>query len=69
MQCILRTPDALTMAVRALGVVLLFSFVTTLLGLPTIVPGEGINYMLNQEEGTRSLQLHLLRNLLVMRRV
>jgi len=55
----------LTMAVRALGVVLLFSFVTTLLGLPTTVPGEGINYTLNKKEGTRSLQLHPLRDLLV----
>jgi len=66
MQCILRTTDVLTMAVRALGVVLLFSLVTTLLGLPTTVPGKNINYTLSKKEGTRSLQLYLLRDLSVL---
>ncbi|GAB1863501.1 hypothetical protein CAJAP_04580 [Camponotus japonicus] len=53
MQCIHRTP--LTMVIRALGVVLLFSLVATLSGLPTIEPGDpAVN---TYEEHTLSTEL------------
>ncbi|XP_011255051.2 keratin, type II cytoskeletal 2 epidermal isoform X1 [Camponotus floridanus] len=53
MQCIHRTP--LTMVIRALGVVLLFSLVATLSGLPTIEPKDAaVN---TYEEHTLSTEL------------
>ncbi|XP_032662722.1 forkhead box protein D1-like isoform X5 [Odontomachus brunneus] len=49
MQCILGTPYALTMAVGALNVVLLFSLVTGLSGLPTALEKEVENRSLPTE--------------------
>lgn len=65
--------ESLTMAVRTLGIVLLFSFVTALSGLPTIAPGERINYALHKRTKITNtlgklllLQLYLMRNLFVL---
>nr|XP_012231310.1 PREDICTED: keratin, type II cytoskeletal 1-like isoform X1 [Linepithema humile] len=58
MQCIYRTPNTLTMAVRALGLVLLFSLVASLSGLPPPPPPSSPELTVNtHEEHTLSTEL------------
>ncbi|XP_036145376.1 uncharacterized protein LOC105828453 isoform X2 [Monomorium pharaonis] len=54
MQCILRISNPVTMAARALSLVLLFTFATVIFGLPTILPESGVN---THEEHTLSTEL------------
>lgn len=54
MQCILGTSNPVTMAARALSLVLLFTFVTVIFGLPTSLPEAAVA---THEEHTLSTEL------------